>query len=60
LEVCVQNLKIQTPGRVEGLRAESENQDSRKGLKVCVQNLKIKAPGRFIGLRAESENPGSR
>jgi len=60
LEVFVQNLKIQAPGRVIGLRAEPENQDFRKGLKVCVQNLKIQAPGRVGGLRKEPENPGSR
>ena len=37
LEVCVQSLKIQAPGRVEGLSAEP----------------KIQAPGRVGGLRAE-------
>ena len=56
----MQNLKIQAPGRVIGLRAEPENQDFRKGLKVCVQNLKIQAPGRVGGLRKEPEIPGSR
>ena len=40
----MQNLKIQAPGRVEGLSAEPE----------------IQAPGRIGGLRAEPENPGYR